>query len=137
MTSRLIYVELKSGHSHNGPAWIGRGEYSRSGRTVYFNGLTLKRAVGGGIEGNHYDPASGEEYWVSGVKKNGDDRHRLGRGKIVIDARAVAEYLSIAGAEALDSKRFEVRDEFVETDRALNHARENLELGQTLENNDA
>ena len=32
----LKYIELKTGYSDDGPAWIGRVKMSRSGRTVYF-----------------------------------------------------------------------------------------------------
>jgi hypothetical protein len=34
----LKYIELKSGHSDNGPAWIGYVTPSKTGRTLYFNG---------------------------------------------------------------------------------------------------
>jgi len=33
----ILYIELKTGYSDNGPAWIGRVRYSKSGRTIYFN----------------------------------------------------------------------------------------------------
>src|ERR1043166_1549161 len=89
----LRYIELKTGHAHKGPAWIARVETSRSGRTIYFCGRALKRATGGGIEGNHFDLETGEEYWVSGVKKDGTDRHWIGSGKISIERSAVQEYL--------------------------------------------
>ena len=85
----LMYIELKSGHQDNGPAWIGRAKLSKSGRTVYFNGRAFKRAVRGGIQGNHFDFETGEEYWLSGVKKDGTDRHWAGTGKIKIDAAVV------------------------------------------------
>jgi hypothetical protein len=39
----LRYIELKSGHADNGPAWIGYVKYSQTGRTVYFNGRGLLR----------------------------------------------------------------------------------------------
>jgi hypothetical protein len=93
----LKYIELKSGHNGNGPAWIARVKVSRSGRTVYFNGKALKRASGGGIAGNHYDIRSGQEYWVSGIKKNGLDRHWAGSGLVAIEAAAVPEYLNWSG----------------------------------------
>ncbi len=70
----LKYIELKSGYSDNGPAWIARVTLSRSGRTVYVNGKALKRASAGMISGNHFDLETGEEYWVSGIKRDGLDR---------------------------------------------------------------
>jgi hypothetical protein len=104
----LRYIELKSGHADNGPAWIARVRLSKSGRTVYFGDKALKRMVGGGIAGNYMDIESGDEYWVSGVKKKGLDRHWAGSGTIRIEAGAVAEYLRTTGARVLDAARFEV-----------------------------
>jgi hypothetical protein len=69
--SMLRYIELKSGHGDSGPAWIGRVKLSRSKTTVCFNGRALKKANGGGISGNYFDLESGEEFWISGIKKNG------------------------------------------------------------------
>src|SRR5438067_304490 len=40
---RIMYVELKSGFNDNGPAWIGRVRFSKSGRTIYYRGRTLRR----------------------------------------------------------------------------------------------
>jgi len=34
-----------------------------------------------GVAGNHVDQGTGEEYWVSGVKKDGTDRHGQDRGR--------------------------------------------------------
>ena len=104
----LRYIELKTGIGDNGPAWVARVTLSRSGRTVYFNGRALKRAVRGGIVGNHYDLAAHDWYWVSGVKKNGLDRHWAGSGKIAIEAPAVQEYLALVGKRELDARRFTV-----------------------------
>ena len=71
----------------------------------------MKRAHRG-IAGNHYDLVTGEEYWVSGVKKRGVDRHWAGSGKVAIERSAVPEYLEITGAAVLDTKRFEEVQDF-------------------------
>jgi len=42
MKSKIIYIELKTGYSDNGPAWIVPGVYSKSGQAIYFNGKLLK-----------------------------------------------------------------------------------------------
>jgi len=76
----IRYIELKTGYNDNGPAWIGRVQVSRSGQTVYFNGRAFKRR-GGGASGNHFDVETGDNYWISGVKKDGRDRHWAGSGK--------------------------------------------------------
>ncbi|BDD03874.1 hypothetical protein [Aureibacter tunicatorum] len=108
MKSEIKYIELKSGYSGNGPAWIGKVEFSKSGQTVYFNGKSLKKLKSGGISGNHYDLESEDEYWISGVKKNGQDRHWAGGGKIMIDQSIDQEYLKLVEFDSLDSNHFEL-----------------------------
>ena len=112
----LKYIELKSGYDDNGPAWIGRVKFSKSGRTLYFNGRALKRARG--AAGNYFDVTTGQIFWLSGVKRNSDDRHRAGSGKVLIEAAAVDEYLAIVGRTKLDTSRFEVTHEIRGTDPA-------------------
>lgn len=112
MKSTLKYIELKSGFSDNGPAWIGIPEYSKSGNTVYFNGKALKNLNGTGIEGNYYDLETRDEYWISGIKKNGADRHHDGGGKIMIDKNVVDLYLSQVNFDTLHKNRFELVDIF-------------------------
>ena len=110
MKPELKYIELKSGFGDNGPAWIGMAEFSKSGRTVYFNGKALKNSNAQRIAGNYYDIENGDEYWISGIKKNGTDRHWAGGGKIMIDRKLVNEYLNLVDFNILDKKRFELTD---------------------------
>ncbi|MCC6493978.1 MAG: hypothetical protein IT424_13270 [Pirellulales bacterium] len=98
---QLVYVELKSGYSDNGPAWIGWGRFTRTGRSLYFHDKMLQACKGGGIAGNFFDVETGEEYWVSGPKKDGRDRHRHGGGPVQIDDDAAgADWSEIRGATA-------------------------------------
>lgn len=90
-----MYVELKSGHADDGPAWIGRVSFSKTGRTIYYRGRSFRRLSGGGVRGNYYDVDTGEEFWISGVKRSRQDRHWAGRGAVEIDADAQAEYESL------------------------------------------
>jgi hypothetical protein len=113
----LKYIELKTGSTDNGPAWIGRVKVSKSGRTVYFNGRALKQG-GTGAGGNFHDLQTGESYWVSGVKRDGNDRHKAGSGKILIEAAALAEYLTLTGNASLDTSRFAITYDIRETDPA-------------------
>lgn len=101
MKPSLIYVELKTGYSDNGPAWIGFSSSSKSGATVYFNGKAFKSLKGAGFYANFYDVETGDEYWISGVKKNGQDRHWAGGGKVEIDEDAIAPYLELMGLSDL------------------------------------
>ena len=110
MKPELKYIELKSGYGDTGPAWIGMAEFSKSGRTVYFNGKGLKNSNAQGIAGNYYDIENGDEYQISGIKENGTDRHWAGSGKIMIDRKIVDFYLSLVDFNDLDKKLFELVD---------------------------
>jgi hypothetical protein len=115
----LRYIELKSGHSDNGPAWIAYVTQSKSGRTLYFNGRGLMKLKGqrrGASGGNYVDMATGESFWVSGVKKNGQDRHWAGSGKVLVEATALSEYLDTINAKTLDTSRCEITKSIVQTD---------------------
>lgn len=104
----ILYIELKSGYSGDGPAWIGRVKYSKTGQTVYFNNKGFQKFPG--ISGNYFDVETGEEYWISGVKKNGEDRHWAGSGKIMIDRKVVDEYLTISEQKSIDTRKLEIID---------------------------
>jgi hypothetical protein len=115
----LRYIELKSGYSDNGPAWIAYVEQSKTGRTLYFNGRGLKKLKGqerGQGGGNYIDMQTGESFWVSGVKKNGEDRRWAGSGKVLIEATAVTEYLETIKAKTLNTSRYEVTNSICQTD---------------------
>lgn len=105
---KLMYVELKSGYHDDGPAWIGWVESSKTGRTLYFNGHAFHRA--NGIAGNYVDVETGEEYWISGPKKDGGDRHWAGHGPVVVAHSAVDAYLRLIGKKALDPHDYTVED---------------------------
>lgn len=115
----LRYIELKSGYSDNGPAWIGYVKESKSGRTLYFNGRGLMKLKGqrrGRSGGNYVDMEAGESFWVSGVKKDGQDRHWAGSGKVLIEAAAISDYLKAINAKTLDTSRCEITNSIVQTD---------------------
>ncbi len=128
MLQKLLYVELKSGHHDAGPAWIGVAKLSRSGRTIYFNGKALKRSVGGGVQGNHHCVETGDEYWVSGPKKCGGDRHRAGGGPIEIERRALDDYVAFRGGGNLDPTQYLIVADFEDTDIVTFTDRENEPL---------
>ena len=90
--SRIMYIELKSGQGDRGPARIGRVTFSKTGQTVYYGGKTFRAAKGRGISGNFIDVETGDEYWISGVKKDRQDRHSAGGGPVHIDDDVRAEY---------------------------------------------
>jgi len=70
--------------------------------------MKLKGQRRGESGGNYIDMETGESFWVSGVKKNGEDRHWAGSGKVFVEAAAVSDYLNEIGANTLDRSRYEV-----------------------------
>jgi len=123
MEPEIKYIELKSGQGDCGPAWIARVQKSKSGRTIYFNGRALKSCGGRGIGGNYFDTATGSEYWVSGVKKRGWNRHWAGGGKIKIE-KSLVKWLR-GHVEYTDFGFLEIIDDFPDTDVAQLHTDEN------------
>jgi hypothetical protein len=90
--TRILYIECKSGEGHRGNARIGRVTFSKTGRTIRYDGLELRSLKGTGYSANHIDDATGLQYWVSGPKKNGKDRHWAGGGPVRIDEDVAEEY---------------------------------------------
>ena len=95
-----MYVENKDGDLDGVDARIGWVEFSKSGKSVYYRGRTLKRSGGQGISGNFYDEETGEEFWISGVKKRGSNTHWAESATIVVDDNARDEYQLIIKGES-------------------------------------
>ncbi len=108
MIHDLMYIELKTGYSDDGPAWIGYVKTSKSKKTIYFNDHAFQKLVGGCS--NYVDIENGDEYWISGLKKRESNRHWAGRGKIAIDRRAIKKYLELIGEKELLMNLFEIVD---------------------------
>lgn len=106
MKTTLKYIELKTGFSHNGPAWIGLISFSKSGKTLYFDGKAFQSLRGNGVSGNYYELESGDEYWISGVKKNQQNRHSIGGGLIYLENRSVEEYVKHIDPPSLDLNQY-------------------------------
>lgn len=105
-----MYIELKSDQNDRGEAWIGLVEFSKTGQTIYFNGHAYKKLKSGGTAGNFYDIETGDEFWISGIKKNGQDRHWAGGGKIKIERAIVNEYLKMVNFTELSEQEYELVD---------------------------
>ena len=78
--------------------------------------MKLKGQRRGESGGNYVDMETGESFWVSGVKKNGKDRHWAGSGKVLIEAAAVSDYLDTIGAKSFDASRCKVTNSICQTD---------------------
>lgn len=89
---RVMYVENKYGDIDGIPGRIGWVTFSKTGLTVYYRNRTLRRVRGGKFATNHVDVETGEAYWVSGVKKDGQDAHYARHIQVVVDEDAKEEY---------------------------------------------
>jgi hypothetical protein len=71
--TRIMYIENKSG-SLNGPARIGRVTFNRAGKSLTYRGRTFQSLKGSGFKANYFDVETREEFWISGPRKDGQDR---------------------------------------------------------------
>jgi hypothetical protein len=83
-----MYIEFKGG-GVDGAARIGRVYFSKTGKTLHYQGKKFQ-SLKGGYEANYFDVETQEECWISGCKKNGGDR--LYSGVIEIDEDARQDY---------------------------------------------
>jgi len=86
---RILYIEQKTdGNTHlndRGPAVIAEVTTSKTGATLYYAGKSFQRIKGGGMTGNYRCLETGDEYWISGVKKDGTNRHGAGGGPVRVE----------------------------------------------------
>jgi hypothetical protein len=90
MKSRIMYIENKS-TGLEGAARIGRVTYSKTGKTIMYDGKKFQSLKGRGFKSNFYDTATGDQYWISGPRKDGADR-LYGGASVPIDPDCRAEY---------------------------------------------
>ena len=89
--TRIMYIENKS-EGLNGPARIGRVIFSKSGRSIHYQGRTFRK-VKGGFKYNHIAEDTGEEFWISGPRKDGLDRlYPSSTAPVEIDDDVITEY---------------------------------------------
>lgn len=91
-SKRVMYIENKDGLIDGYSAHIGWVTFSKTGKTVYYLDKTLNRVKGGGVSGNHIDAETGEEYWISGIKKRGSNTHWAEPARVKVDSDARLEY---------------------------------------------
>lgn len=90
MKPRIMYIENKSG-SLGGAGRIGLVTFSKSGRTVYYKGKEFAKTKSG-YKFNHYDVKTNENYWISGPRKDGNDRLYGGQTGVAVDEDVWVEY---------------------------------------------
>jgi hypothetical protein len=86
-----MYIECKA-EGLTGPARIGRVFFSKSGKTIYYRGHEFQSLKGGGFKSNYFDTKTGDEYWISGPRKDGADRLYGERVPVEIDSDVREEY---------------------------------------------
>ena len=91
MKTRIMYVECK-GNGLTGPARIGRVSFTKSGKSIKYQGKTFQSLKGSGFKSNYFDVETGCEYWISGPHKDGRDSLYGGREPIAIDEDVREEY---------------------------------------------
>ncbi len=89
--SRIMYIEDKS-QGLVGEARIGRVYFSQSGKTLYYRGRRFQSLKGYGFKANYFDVETQEEFWISGPRKDRDDRLYGGHQGVEIDSDVAEEY---------------------------------------------
>jgi hypothetical protein len=90
--ARIMYIENKS-DSLNGPARIGRVTFSKTGKSISYGGRTFQSLKGRGYKANYFDVDSGEWFWISGPRKDGQDRlYAESSAPVEIDRDVADEY---------------------------------------------
>ncbi len=66
-----MWIEKKDGLV--GPARIGRVTFSKTRKSIHYGGKTFHTLDGQSFKANYADVETGEEYWISGCRKDGRD----------------------------------------------------------------
>ena len=91
MKTRIMNIEYK-GEQLTGYARIGWITFSKTMKSIRYDGKLFKSLKGQGFKSNFYDAETGEEYWISGCKKDGTDRLYNENSSIYIDKGVQEEY---------------------------------------------
>ncbi len=92
--SRIMYVEDKSS-GLEGDARIGRVYFSKTGKTLYYRNRKFQSLKGNGFKSNYVDVDNGDEFWISGPRKDRNDRLYGGQGGVEIDEDVREEYFKL------------------------------------------
>jgi len=72
VSAKRTRIYRAQGGSLERPARIGRVTFSKTGRTVEYCGQKFQK--GKGYKWNYLDIETGDHYWISGPRKDGQDR---------------------------------------------------------------
>ncbi|TXL61478.1 hypothetical protein [Aeromicrobium terrae] len=97
MARRIMFVQQKTGYDTDaGPSFIGWVEFNRSWKTARVHGRVLHKFAG--FDSNFYDHETGDEFWLSGPKRDRTDT-RYGPRNTTVDEDAREAYEAfLAGA---------------------------------------
>ena len=84
-----MYIECKGESLNSSDARIGRVTFSKSGSGLYYREKLFHRISG--FKANYMDESQ-IEYWISGPKRNGQDRLYNSNLPILIDEDVREEY---------------------------------------------
>lgn len=76
----------------HGTARIGRVTFSRTGSTLHYGGKSFQSLKGSGFKANYFCVETGEQYWISGPRKDGADRLYKSDWPVEIDEDVREEY---------------------------------------------
>lgn len=71
--TQIMYIEYKGNDGIVGNARIGRVTFSKTGRTLRYQGKEFVTLNGFGFKSNYRDSETEEHYWISGCRKDGRD----------------------------------------------------------------
>lgn len=72
MKPRIMYLEPGGGLAREGGR-IGLVTFSKSGKTLHYREQRFRSLDGKGYKENYYDVDSGDWYWISGARRDGND----------------------------------------------------------------
>jgi hypothetical protein len=105
--SRIMYIECKGGGfvdfgnyggeiskggGLHGTARIGRVTFSRTGATLHYREKSFRSLKGSGFKANYFCVETGEQYWISGPRRDGVDRLYKSDWPVEIDEDVREEY---------------------------------------------
>ncbi len=90
--TRVMYIECKAG-SLTGPARIGRVSFSQTGLSIYYREQEFRRMIG--FKSNYQEVHSGDDYWISGPRRDGEDSLYATNISVSIDDDARDEYWTL------------------------------------------
>ena len=88
-----MYIESKAG-GLVGPARIGRVTFAKTGATLYYAGKSFQSLKGSGFKSNYFEVETGEPYWISGPRKDGQDSLYATNVALEVDEDVREEYWS-------------------------------------------